>query len=51
MNRLKELEVPEKEKESLAQFSDLVNVNYFSGTIYKVQDELLASDGYKLWSE
>lgn len=49
MEKLKDKNIPKEDKEIMAELSDKVNANYFSGTIYKLQEEMLESEGYKLW--
>lgn len=49
LSSLKDLNISEDEKEIMAELSDKINANYFSGTLYKIQEELKASEGYKLW--
>jgi 3',5'-cyclic AMP phosphodiesterase CpdA len=46
---LKDIDIPEEEKEIMAELSDKINANYFAGTINEIQDELKGSEGYKLW--
>lgn len=49
MEKLKDKDISEEDKEIMADFADKVNANYFSGTIKNIQGELLKSEGYKLW--
>ncbi len=35
----------------LSDFVGKINPSYFSGTLHKVYDELIASEGYRLWEE
>ncbi len=41
----------EREAEEMAKTMSLLNVNYFGGTVDNVREEVLNSDGYKLWVE
>ena len=49
-DRLAEVEgYTDKEKQMMAETMGKLNLNYFAGTIDKVREEILASEGYHLW--
>ncbi len=41
----------DEEVQKMADVIGVLNVNYFGGTVDNVREEILNSDGYKLWSE
>lgn len=41
----------EQEKEEMANTFTMINRNYFAGTTEEIRDEVLISDGYKLWKD
>ena len=52
LSKLKDIEgLSSKEKDTMSEFSSLVNIAYFSGDLYKTIEDLKLHKGYSLWSD